>query len=132
MGCQGVYGSSLISSDSMSLTACVLHVLFQLIGVPEETYVREVTFVIPSDNQQPAHILMASANLSLSNFLVVNERISYHPASNGRDETVFRQLALIQATGKLKPGGVWQRLGRKLEQWSLDRSVIISSPPLVG
>lgn len=98
---------------------------FQLIGVPEKTYVREVTFVVPSTTLQgtPPQILMASVNLSLSNIVKVKERISYTPSQDGMT-TLFQQQALINAAGKFKLDGRWRSIGERIEGWSLDRCVL--------
>lgn len=94
--------------------------LTRLVGASEDTYVREVVMVNPFTQS----VQMTSTNLSLSDYMLVKEYITYtpriqhdhqHPA-NG--VTVFKQIADISCTGFT---GIFASAARKVEDWSYTR-----------
>ena len=93
--------------------------LFQLLGSQDVTFVREVSFVVPSalghptdpslsspatNHHEPPKLLMASTNLTLSYLLQCRESISYlpHPWPHAVPETL-EQLAPPAATLPERP-----------------------------
>jgi len=106
--------------------------MMKILGVQEDTWVREVTFVspstvtapLPSPHYLPSHpsIFMVSNNLSLSNYLTCRELISYTPTPlRAHCATTFSQIADINAQGKLGSEGTWKGIGKKIEQFSVER-----------
>lgn len=87
--------------------------LVRLVGASEDTYVREVVMVDPITKK----FEMSSTNLSLTNFMLVKEYITYTPRI-GTQSTVFKQIADINATGFT---GILASAGRKVEEWSFNR-----------
>ncbi|PWN95962.1 MSF1-domain-containing protein, partial [Tilletiopsis washingtonensis] len=88
----------------------------RLLGGPDETFVREVVMIDPASSL----LEMTSTNLTLSQFLLVKEYITYTPTAGGGVAqpcgTQFSQRALIQA-GNLGLAAV----ARKVEGWSVSR-----------
>ncbi|EPQ27758.1 uncharacterized protein PFL1_04895 [Pseudozyma flocculosa PF-1] len=85
----------------------------KLLGGGEETYVREVIMLDPISNT----VEMSSTNLSLSQYLLVKEYITYTPSATGH-ATDFRQKATIECRGLQ---GVLASAARKVEDWSFGR-----------
>lgn len=91
--------------------------LVRLVGASEDTYVREVVMINPLTKQ----FQMTSTNLSLTDYMLVKEYITYTPRippRSAQEETVFRQVADITATGFT---GILASAGRKVEEWSYNR-----------
>ena len=88
----------------------------RLMGASEDTYVREVVMVNPFTKS----FQMSSTNLSLSQYLLVKEYITYTPRTNPNpnDTTVFHQTADISCTGL---SGILSSAARKVEEWSYTR-----------
>ncbi|SPO22151.1 related to protein involved in intramitochondrial protein sorting [Ustilago trichophora] len=87
----------------------------RLMGASEDTYVREVVMVNPFTKS----LQMSSTNLSLSQYLLVKEYITYTPRINTQGEvTVFNQTADISCTGLQ---GILSSAARKVEEWSYTR-----------
>jgi len=105
-----------------------------LLGSTAESYAREVTFIVPSTSQaeatSPPQILVSSINMSLKSVFTCYERISYtaflanslqEGAGQGVEMTTMAEMAVH---GKLETGGVAARkIGRKMEDWTLDRYI---------
>ncbi|KAJ9477980.1 Protein UPS2, mitochondrial [Pseudozyma hubeiensis] len=87
--------------------------LKRIVGASEDTYVREVVMVNPLTQS----FEMSSTNLSLSDFMLVKEYITYLPSS--RTDTMFRQTAQINCTDFFS--GLLAAAGRKVEDWSYNR-----------
>lgn len=89
----------------------------RLIGASEDTYVREVVMVDPLTKA----LSMSSTNLSLSQYLLVKEHVTYVPRvppPAHREITVFNQIADINCTGL---SGILASAARKVEEWSYTR-----------
>ncbi|GAK63818.1 MSF1-domain-containing protein [Moesziomyces antarcticus] len=89
----------------------------RLIGASEDTYVREVVMVNPFTKA----VQMTSTNLSLSQYMLVKEYITYTPhiATNQQlPVTLFNQVADISCTGLT---GILAGAARKVEEWSYTR-----------
>ncbi|SNX82851.1 related to protein involved in intramitochondrial protein sorting [Melanopsichium pennsylvanicum] len=101
--------------------------LMRLTGASEDTYVREVVMINPFSKQ----FRMSSTNLSLTQYMLVKEYITYTPRSSEQDQikkfhnsnptaenTVFSQTADISCTGFT---GILSSAARKVEEWSHSR-----------
>lgn len=88
--------------------------LKRIVGASDDTYVREVVMVNPLTKS----FQMSSTNLSLSDYMLVKEYITYLP-SPIPEETVFRQVAHITCTNFFS--GLLSSAGRKVEEWSYTR-----------
>lgn len=68
-------------------------------------------------------IEMTSTNLTLSEYLLVKEYITYKPsaASSTPNSTTFRQVASIESSREAFGTGILAKAGRKLEDSSYDR-----------
>lgn len=132
MGGQGASSLfELVELESL-VTSCLI-LCSQLVGGIGATYVREVTFVVPAHDgppttststiRVPAHVLQASINLSLTSIIACHERISYVGNKSDPGTTVFRQAADFIAQGAVAAGTMGQRIGKKVEQVSVDRCV---------
>lgn len=81
---------------------------------------REVTVFDPLDRT----VEMTSTNLTLSEYLLVKEYITYKPSNTtphgDKETTTFRQKAEIASTGSLREG-LLAKAGKKLEDSSYDR-----------
>ncbi len=90
--------------------------LVRLVGASEDTYVREVVMMDPFKKSMQ----MTSTNLSLSDYMLVKEYITYLPTKAGEERgTVFRQVADISCTSFFS--GLLTSAGRKVEEWSYSR-----------
>lgn len=82
------------------------------IGAQECNYVREVSEI--DLNRQT--LVMKLVNLTLNNFLLVDETVVYKPSTaNPRGSTSFTQLAEITAFSSIT------KLCDKIEEWSIER-----------
>ncbi len=89
----------------------------RLIGASEDTYVREVVMVNPFTKA----VQMTSTNLSLSQYMLVKEYITYTPhiaTDQQLPATLFNQVADISCTGLT---GILASAARKVEEWSYTR-----------
>ncbi|CDS82438.1 related to protein involved in intramitochondrial protein sorting [Sporisorium scitamineum] len=86
--------------------------LKRLVGASDDTYVREVVMVDPFTKS----VQMTSTNLSLTQYMLVKEYITYTPS--WPRSTVFRQIADINCTGF---SGILSSAARKIEEWSYTR-----------
>ena len=104
----------------------------QLVGGGKETYVREITFIVPhlgedgAGAHQPPAVLQASINLSMGKILTCHERISYIPLSPS--STMFSQLATFTARGTIARGQTWESVGKRVERVSVDRYALPYRP----
>ncbi len=87
--------------------------LKRLVGASDDTYVREVVMVNPLTRS----FEMTSTNLSLTDYMLVKEYITYMPKPQGG--TSFRQIADIGCTKFFS--GMLTSAGRKVEEWSHTR-----------
>lgn len=83
--------------------------LKRLVGASDDTYVREVVMVNPLTRS----FEMTSTNLSLTDYMLVKEYITYSPSATA---TKFRQVADIGCTNFFT--GLLTSAGRKVEEWS--------------
>ncbi|SAM81347.1 related to protein involved in intramitochondrial protein sorting [Ustilago bromivora] len=91
--------------------------LVRLVGASEDTYVREIVMVNPWTKQ----FQMTSTNLSLSQYMLVKEYITYTPKENRQglgEGTMLNQVADINCTGFT---GILSGAARKVEEWSYNR-----------
>ncbi|CAO1634910.1 unnamed protein product [Sympodiomycopsis kandeliae] len=91
----------------------------KLLNLSEDTYVREVTVFDPLSST----VHMTSTNLTLSEYLLVKEYITYKPTDSPPSispSTVFSQNAEIACTASFG-GGLLAKAGKKLEDSSYDR-----------
>ncbi|KAJ1028411.1 hypothetical protein NDA16_001578 [Ustilago loliicola] len=91
--------------------------LVRLVGASEDTYVREVIMINPLTKQ----FQMSSTNLSLSQYMLVKEYITYTPKLKQaavEEVTLFNQAADISCTGFT---GILSSAARKVEEWSYNR-----------
>ncbi|KAH9824088.1 PRELI-like family-domain-containing protein [Melampsora americana] len=98
--------------------------IMKLVGGAEEQFVREVIFSKPaglSGFGSPAMILMGSVNLSMSSIMICKEKIRYEPSPNNPKQTIFKQIAEMEAQGRLAAGQTWQAIGKQIESWGRDR-----------
>ena len=86
--------------------------LKRLVGASDDTYVREVVMIDPATKS----FEMSSTNLSLTQYMLVKEYITYKPSSEA--STVFNQTADINCTGFT---GILASAARKIEEWSYTR-----------
>lgn len=86
--------------------------LKRLVGASDDTYVREVVMIDPINRT----VQMTSTNLSLTQYMLVKEYITYTPTSPR--STVFSQTADINCTGF---SGILSSAARKIEEWSYSR-----------
>lgn len=86
--------------------------LKRIVGASDDTYVREVVMVNPFTRS----FQMTSTNLSLTDYMLVKEYITYSPRETG---TRFRQVADIGCTKFFS--GMLSSAGRKVEEWSHTR-----------
>lgn len=98
-------------------------------GGSGESYAREVAFIIPSSSAasdtSPPQILLSSINMSFNNLLTCYERISYTASARRPNEnTEMHTVAEISAQGSLKTGVAAKRIGKKFEEYSMDKCVI--------
>ena len=73
---------------------------------------------------QPSRVLQASINLSLTSIIACHERISYVGNNADPRKTIFRQSADFVAQGAIAAGTMGARVGKKVEQVSVDRFVL--------
>ncbi|EGG01300.1 uncharacterized protein MELLADRAFT_111135 [Melampsora larici-populina 98AG31] len=98
--------------------------IMKLVGGAEEQFVREVIFSKPaglSGSGSPAMILMGSVNLSMSSIMICKEKIRYEASPNNAKHTIFKQIAEMEAQGRLATGQTWQAIGKQVESWGRDR-----------
>ncbi|KAG0150984.1 hypothetical protein CROQUDRAFT_72513 [Cronartium quercuum f. sp. fusiforme G11] len=98
--------------------------IMKLVGGAEEQFVREVIFSKPaglSGPSSPAMILMGSINLSMSSIMICKEKIRYEPSPANPNYTIFKQIAEMEAQGRLAAGQTWQAIGKQVESWGRDR-----------
>ncbi|CAO1621912.1 unnamed protein product [Parajaminaea phylloscopi] len=91
----------------------------KLLNLSEDTYVREIMMVDP----QLQSVEMTSTNLTLSEYLLVKEYITYLPTDSSptpSPSTTFRQVADITCTTTFG-GGILAKAAKKLEDSSFDR-----------
>ncbi|KAN0064231.1 hypothetical protein ACQY0O_003398 [Thecaphora frezii] len=87
----------------------------KLLGGTSETYVREVLMLDPITHS----FEMTSTNLSLSQYLLVKEYITYLPTTTSQEPaTRFDQVATIECRGLQ---GVLASAAHKVEDWSYKR-----------
>lgn len=101
-------------------------------GGSGESYAREVAFIIPSSSAatdtSPPQILLSSINMSFNNLLTCYERISYTASSRRPNEnTEMHTVAEISAQGSLKSGVAAKRIGKKFEEYSMDKWVSLAT-----
>lgn len=107
--CESLSGCSYFSWTQLTSACCK----FQFLGGSEDAFVREISFVDPSNRS----VTTTSVNLSLSQFATCYERIRYLPSpSNPFTQTVFQQTAEIQSRV-----GLWRSMSDTLETWLAER-----------
>lgn len=96
----------------------------QLLNLAEDTYVREVMVIDPAASK----VEMTSTNMTLSEYLLAKEYITYTPSPSPlpsdteSQSTIFKQTAKITCELTSKSNStIMAKAGKKLEDTSFDR-----------